>query len=82
VSEGLTGEYNFADVVTGAREKAVEDFTKGAKEAVVEEDSPQWAWEDELRLLNEEIQIVADQCRKDETKKMVNVIEVWECFPC
>lgn len=34
-----------------------------------------WVWEDELELLKEEIGVVADQCRKDETKKMLNQIE-------
>ncbi|KAF8197871.1 root hair defective 3 GTP-binding protein-domain-containing protein [Pholiota molesta] len=33
-------------------------------------------WEDELQLLEEEVETVADQCRKDETKKMLNQIEV------
>ena len=35
-----------------------------------------WVWEDEMESLKEEITHVADQCRKDETKKMVNLIEV------
>lgn len=35
-----------------------------------------WNWEDELEVIKEEIRGVADQCRKDETKKMINQIEV------
>ncbi|KAF7427975.1 Dynamin-like GTPase that mediates homotypic ER fusion [Pleurotus ostreatus] len=74
--QGMTGEgYNFADVVEQAREKCEGDFAAGAKEAVVEEDSDLWGWEEELELLKEEIRSVANQCRKDETKKMVNLIE-------
>jgi hypothetical protein len=76
VLEGLTGEYSFADVVGTARTKSEKDFEAGAKEAVVEEEDAQWAWQEELALLKEEIRLVADQCRKDETKKMVNNIEV------
>ena len=45
-----------------------------AQEALVE--GTDWSYEEELGLLREEARVVADQCRKDETKKMVNVIEV------
>ena len=73
---GLKGpEYDFAEVVLKARVKCERRFTEGAKEAVVE-DSGGWAWEEELELLKEEVGSVADMCRKDETKKMVNLIEV------
>ncbi|KAF8904401.1 protein SEY1 [Gymnopilus junonius] len=72
--DGLRGEqYNFADVVSKARETCERTFTVGAKEAVVEDTD--WNWEEELQLLKEEIGVVADQCRKDETKKMLNQIE-------
>jgi len=50
-------------------------FGDRAREAVVTEGDATWQWEEELRLLQEEIQSVADQLRKDETKKMVNTIE-------
>jgi hypothetical protein len=76
VLSGLTGEYDFAEVVKSTRAKAEGDFETGAQEAVVEDGSAQWAWQEELSLLQEEIQHVADQCRKDETKKMINAIEV------
>lgn len=75
--DGLKGEeYDFGDVVVKGRAKWENKFKETAKEAVVE--GTDWVWEDEMELLREEIQGVADQCRKDETKKMVNQIEV--CF--
>ena len=73
--DGMRGEeYNFATVVSTAREKSESRFVQGAKEALL--DDVDWSWEDELALLQEELSSVADQCRKDETKKMVNAIEV------
>ena len=73
--EGMRGEgYNFADVVAAARERLEKRFLEGAQEALVE--GTDWSYEEELGLLREEARTVADQCRKDETKKMVNVIEV------
>jgi hypothetical protein len=68
--------YNFADVVSEARAGAETRFSDGARESVVVEGDAVWQWEEELRLLRDEIQSVADQLRKDETKKMVNAIEV------
>ncbi|KAH9957358.1 RHD3/Sey1 [Russula dissimulans] len=67
--------YNFADVVTKARAGAERPFSDGAREAVVVEGDSTWQWEEEFRMLQDEIQSVADQLRKDETKKMVNTIE-------
>ena len=73
--EGMRGEeYNFADVVTKARDRCEGRFTSGAEEAILE--NTDWSWEEELQLLEEEVNTVADQCRKDETKKMLNQIEV------
>jgi protein SEY1 len=66
---------NFADVMQGASKTCLDKFTEGAKEAVVEE-SDEWNWKEELILLEEEMHSVGDQFRKDETKKMVNTIEV------
>ncbi|KAJ7071965.1 RHD3/Sey1 [Mycena amicta] len=72
--DGLHGEgYNFAEVVSKARERCLGRFETAAKEALVEETD--WTWEDEMISLQEEVRSVADQCRKDETKKMVNQIE-------
>jgi hypothetical protein len=67
--------YNFADVVGKARADAEARFRDGAQEAVVTKGDASWQWEEELTLLRDEIQSVADQLRKDETKKMVNAIE-------
>ncbi|KAH9987006.1 RHD3/Sey1 [Russula compacta] len=73
---GLKAEgYNFADVVRKARTGAEARFSDGAREAVVAEGDAAWQWEEELRLLQDEIRSIADQLRKDETKKMVNAIE-------
>ena len=73
--DGLRGEnYSFADVVSKVRQRCEGNFAVGAEEALVEDTD--WSWEDELQLLEEEVGIVADQCRKDETKKMLNQIEV------
>lgn len=73
--DGMRGEgYNFAEVVASARDCCEKRFVEGAKEALVEDTD--WSYEEELGLLKEEMKSVADQCRKDETKKMVNVIEV------
>ncbi|KAI0786786.1 root hair defective 3 GTP-binding protein [Abortiporus biennis] len=72
--EGMRGDsYDFAEVVAHARERCEKRFLEGAKEALVEDTD--WSYEEEFSLLKEEIKSVADQCRKDETKKMVNVIE-------
>ncbi|KAJ4479936.1 protein SEY1 [Lentinula aciculospora] len=79
ILEGLKGEeYNFADVVSKAKARCENDFAEDAKESVVvnsEDGNTEWNWQEELELLKEEVKSVADQCRKDETKKMVNAIE-------
>lgn len=77
--DGMRGEnYNFADIVQAARQRCEKAFETGASEAVPVEgdDTEHWNYEEEFNLLREEMRSVADQCRKDETKKMVNVIEV------
>ncbi|EJD03026.1 root hair defective 3 GTP-binding protein [Fomitiporia mediterranea MF3/22] len=74
MQEGMRVEgYNFADVCSQARELCEKRFVNGAKEAKLEDTD--WVWEDELGLLREEMGSVADQCRADETKKMINSIE-------
>lgn len=71
----MRGEgYNFADIVATARDRCKTRFLEGAQEALVEDTD--WSYDDELNLLKEEVRSLADQCRRDETKKMVNVIEV------
>jgi hypothetical protein len=73
--DALQGDsYSFADVVRDAEEKCLRTFTATAIEVHIK--GTDWVWEDELASLMEEIRAVADQCRKDETKKMVNLIEV------
>lgn len=90
--DSLKGDdYSFADVVKKAQTSWETSFLETAKEAVVEEEGSQWVWEDEMDMLKEEMTHVADQCRRDETKKMVNLIEVSmsailmlacpDCFP-
>ncbi|KIP06964.1 hypothetical protein PHLGIDRAFT_90150 [Phlebiopsis gigantea 11061_1 CR5-6] len=76
--EGMRGEnYNFAEIVQQAKERCETAFEDGAKEAIpVEgEEAIHWGSDEEFNLLREEMGSVADQCRKDETKKMVNIIE-------
>lgn len=84
--EGMRGEnYNFAEIVQTARARCEKAFEEGAQEAVpVEgEEAVHWGYDEEFNLLREEMGSVADQCRKDETKKMVNVIEVsWTFVLC
>lgn len=46
----------------------------GYTEVKVEETD--WEYEHELALLDEDLKLIADKCRADETKKMVNAIEV------
>ena len=75
LSDALRGDsYNFADVVNDARSACEKAFVSGAKEALLKDTD--WTYEDELELLKQEIKLVADQCRADETKKMVNQAEV------
>jgi protein SEY1 len=74
----LKGEnYDFAEVVVKASKKCEDTFSAGGSEAVVE--GTDFSWEEELELLRVEVRSVADQCRKDETKKMINLIEVSIC---
>lgn len=40
-----------------------------------------WQFDDELALLRDDVKLIADQCRVDETKKMVNAIEVRATTP-
>ncbi|KIL65297.1 hypothetical protein M378DRAFT_125777 [Amanita muscaria Koide BX008] len=66
-------KYNFADVVAEARKFCEGTFMKGAKDALIE--GTDWRWQAELGLLKEEIQHVADQFRRNETKKTIDFIE-------
>lgn len=88
------GDYDFGTIVQDAGKKAEEFFESGAREVAGlaplgikeeegEEKQPidaEWSYVDEFEQLKHEMQLVADQCRKDETKKMVNSIEVSSRF--
>ncbi|THH11699.1 hypothetical protein EW146_g7946, partial [Bondarzewia mesenterica] len=67
--------YNFAEVVGKACACCEIRFSKSAKETDVSDEDTAWNWVQELRLLEEELRRVAEQLRKDETKKMINTIE-------
>ncbi len=70
----MRGEsYNFAEVIKAAKARCEKKFLEAGKEALVE--GTDWGYDEEYGLPKEEVKSVADQCRKDETKKMVNVIE-------
>lgn len=72
--DSLKGDsYNFANVVFIAEERSIRTFSDGATEVHIEDTD--WTWEDDLMSLKEDVKAVADQCRKDETKKMLNLIE-------
>ncbi|CAO1629264.1 unnamed protein product [Jaminaea pallidilutea] len=74
VTEKLRGEgYDFARVVGEEREKALRAFEMGA--ARIKLESTDWTFDEELADLTKEIDEVADQCRAEETKKMVLRIE-------
>lgn len=75
LQEGLKGDSDYAVVVTNATKVCLETFEKGATEARIE-GPKDWNWEDELGLLKDEVEGVAEQFRKDETRKMINSIEV------
>jgi hypothetical protein len=75
LSDGLKGDsYDFAEIVSAGKARCEDRFVSGAKEAVLENSG--WGYEDELDSLREEMGLVADQCRSDETKKLVNQMEV------
>ncbi|OCF39288.1 protein SEY1 [Kwoniella heveanensis CBS 569] len=65
--------YDFGKVVKEGKEGARERFLEGAREVKIE--GTDWEYEHELALLDEDLKLIADRCRADETKKMVNAIE-------
>ncbi|CED85425.1 root hair defective 3 gtp-binding protein [Phaffia rhodozyma] len=74
IEEALKGkEYDFGAVVQTSRERAENTFREGAEE--VRLDDTDWQYDDEFALLKEDITLIGDQCRFDETKRMVNSIE-------
>ena len=75
ILEGLKNElFDLTDVVCTAKIHCETRFKEGATEVFM--DGIGWNWQEKLELLKEEVGLVGDQCRKDETKKMVNLIEV------
>lgn len=74
VISGIKAEnYDFGVVVRDARKNVVNEFTTQAQEVLLKDTD--WQYNDELDLLNEDINLIGDQLRADETKKMVNAIE-------
>ncbi|WVO15942.1 protein SEY1 [Cryptococcus depauperatus] len=65
--------YDFGDVVRKSKANAKERFSKGAEELTIE--GTEWEYAHEMTLLDEDLKLIADKCRADETKKMVNAIE-------
>ncbi|GJE90121.1 P-loop containing nucleoside triphosphate hydrolase [Phanerochaete sordida] len=70
-------DYNFAEISMAAREHCEAAFCAGAREAVPakDEEAAQWTFDGESTLLREDMSSVADQCRREETKKMIDAIE-------
>ena len=64
-----------AEVVSGARKTGLESFEFGAKEALLS-NAEDWGYDEEITQLEVELKSVADVFRRDETKKIVNGIEV------
>ncbi|KAF8886909.1 RHD3/Sey1 [Infundibulicybe gibba] len=74
IFDGLRGQdFNFSKVVTSAMKECDGKFTIGAREALVE--GILWGWGEEELLLREGMKNAVDQCRRDETEKIVNLIE-------
>ena len=60
------------------------DLTRSAGRSLCAEmhvEGTGWEHEHELALLDEDLALIGDQRRSDETKKMVNAIEVRLLFP-
>lgn len=87
----VSGEYDFGAIVVQARQSAESSFETEARECAglgplgIKEEpghesqpiDPDWTYEEEFEQLKHEMGLVADQFRKDETKKMINTIEVY-----
>ncbi|CAO1617569.1 unnamed protein product [Parajaminaea phylloscopi] len=74
VIEKLRGEgYDFAQVVGEERRKALDTFERHASQIRLADTD--WSFEDDLQELQESITEIANQCKAEETKKMVLQIE-------
>ncbi|CAG8471770.1 8937_t:CDS:10 [Scutellospora calospora] len=71
--EKLKGEYDFAEVVSNAREEAENLFISGSEAILLPETD--WTSEEELSQLKESINDIAAKSRVEETKKMVKALE-------
>ncbi|KAG9024686.1 Dynamin-like GTPase that mediates homotypic ER fusion [Tulasnella sp. JGI-2019a] len=85
----VSGDYDFGAIVVNARQNAESAFETEARECAglgplgIKEEpghetqplDPDWAHDEEFDQLKHEMGLVADQFRKDETKKMINAIE-------
>ncbi|KZP16653.1 hypothetical protein FIBSPDRAFT_865798, partial [Athelia psychrophila] len=60
--------------VAKARERCETRFKTRAQEAILEASG--WTWDDEMNLLRGDVTSVGGQCRKEKTKKMLDLIEV------
>jgi len=74
VLAGIKGDgYDFGEVVMGATARNEGLFRDGATEVLLPETD--WSFEEELQQLLHDISLIGDQCRADETKKMISNIE-------
>jgi hypothetical protein len=74
VLERLRGDtYDFADVVSSERQRALARFEAAAQAVQLAETD--WSVEEETQQLATAIDAIADQCRAEETKKMLALIE-------
>ncbi|KZP11504.1 RHD3-domain-containing protein [Athelia psychrophila] len=72
--DGLKGDnYCFANVVANARKRCEKRFKTSALKAIL--GTSGWTWDDEMNMLSDEVTTFVDQCRRDETKKMLDLIE-------
>lgn len=68
--------YDFGITVAEERSKWEDDFEKSVQKILIE--SADWAWENELESLRTEIEVILEECRKEERKKVLNKVKV--CF--
>lgn len=65
--------YDFGTVVVEVSKQVEDEFISAAKELILKDTD--WQYDDELLSLKDDLRLIADQLRADETKKMVNAIE-------
>lgn len=74
VLEKLRGEgYDFSTVVSSERTKALGSFEAGAN--LIKLADTDWSYDEEFEQLKQNVGDIADQCRAEETKKMILQIE-------